>query len=177
MDKVKELLNKLYNMSLRNSDFYDTCIELIHYYWGIRKKYPYGEKVIGIIFYHDFIACANKKRNAHWYLDGKYNYLKSRTDVFPDWEKHLQEMRDIANLDEKVIDDGLENLKKFVETGILPAFNGYYRTQYFRFVLDEKIGDYRIDLSVYEITDDFSKELYDYIKANPLDFLDEIRHY
>lgn len=179
MDKVKELLEEINKYPkdkiIFDSAYYDLLVQLIDEYWKIRKNYKYGDKVIGIIFYHDFIDAAVMCRNHCYYINGKYDKYKEKTDIFPNWDKFIDDCRNYIIEDQRILNDGIKNLNEFVKLEYLPSFNGFYRKQYLQFIINHDTKDYEVDLNFYKITDDFSKELYNYIKDNPLTFLDEIR--
>ena len=179
LEEVRKILDELdtfpKNEISFSSHYYELCINLMDAYWKIRKEYPYGDKVLGIIFYHDFLqVCVNARMDCY-YIEGRYDAYKHRKDVFPDWDKFIEEGKEYVSTHQQILNDGIKNIRSFLELGYLPAFHGFWRKSYIKFILDKDQGDYKVDLDFYNVTDEDSKELYDYIKENPLDFIDELR--
>lgn len=179
MEKLKEILAKIdsYPKDAINysSEYYDLLIELMDEYWHIRKNYKYGEKIIAILFYHDFMNEAVNNRMNCYYIEGRFDKYKNNKDIFPDWNLFIKKCKEDVKTSQKILNDGLINIKAFLELKYLPAFNGFYRKQYLRFILNNEKEDYEVDMDFYKITDANSKELYKYIKDNPLDFIDKLR--
>ena len=150
MEKIKEFLIKLENYpkeTIYNHEYYQLCIDLIDYFWKIRKEYPYGDKIIGIMCYHDFISCAVNARMNCYYIEGKYDHLKDKTHIFPDWDKFIEENKNNVKEYYDELQKGLESFNKFIELGYLPYFYGWYRKQYLKFTLNKELGDYIVDLN------------------------------
>lgn len=163
----------------KNANYYDLCIKLMDEYWNIRKQYPFGDKVIPLLFYHDFLSDVVNLRQYCFYLEGRYDKFKDRKDVFPDWEQHILDCKNSKEelMKSPVVIDSINSIKEFIKLGYLPSFSGYYKGQYLTFDLDENFGDYKINLSKFNVTDENSKQMYEYIKENLNTFIEEVRTY
>lgn len=181
---VKKYYNKLKfyidNNKERDSIFYDNFIELIDEFWKVRKLLQSGDKIIGILMYHDCLAAAVNKRQACFYIEGRYDKYRHRTDVFPDWKAHILECEDIKNEYNPIIEDTIKAFDDFFNNNLnyLPYFYGYYGKTYLKLILNEEKTDYVLDLDFLDKhtnIKELNEELYQHIQNNPLDFIDELR--
>lgn len=140
MKKFKDLLEKINKYPkeeiIYSSKYYDLLIDLMDCFWSIRKNYKYGDKIFGIIFYHDFLSAAVNARMHCYYIEGKFDKYKDNKKIFPDWNVFIEGLKKGIVDYQQILNDGIENLNKFNELEYLPAFNGFYRKQYFRFIVN-----------------------------------------
>ena len=181
---VKKCYNKLKfyidNNKEKDSIFYDNFIKLIDEFWKVRKLLKSGDKIIGILMYHDCLSATVHKRQACYYLEGKYDKYKYRTDVFPDWNEFMEECKEDKNKPTPIVEDTLKAFDLFFEENLdyFPFFYGYYGKTYLKLILNEEKSDYILDLDFLDKKTnikELNEELYQHIQNNPLDFIDELR--
>ena len=181
-DELKPYREDNENKKEQDSHFFHCFIEMIDEFWKVRKTLICGDKIIGILMYHDCLSATVHKRQACYYLEGKYDKYKNRKDVFPDWEEFMQECREDKEKDTPIVEDTLKVFDTFFENDLdyFPCFYGYYGKTYLKLVLNEEKSDYILDLDFLDKETnikELNEELYQHIKNNPLDFVDELRNW